>query len=362
MKRFFAFLMTAILLAISCFGAMAEGAMTKIVPDMELKVSKPANTANNPVIEGENPFTGLPASNEPYTPIFVVLNNVKEAYPHYGIGAADMIFQVPNMSAGNMKLAALFANEYPELCGGTRSARMTMVPFALALDAAFASAGTGPNPNDWADAPADINVTTYLASTGFKSTGTGQKYFNLLGNSYHKSISGFNICQLNEVHKKLAADGTTFEKRPFLFTDEALDRGDEATEIDCKFYENKDTSHSNPASNCTFYYDNGNYVRVSASGMNVDRDSQEALTFTNVIVMRVQLKWKEGYMYYPKHLVGGGQIEVFQNGRHITGSWYREDQNSRLIFLDENGNELTFQRGKSYVIVDNQNAVISYGD
>ena len=54
MKRMLIMLL-ALMMTLSCF-AMAS-AETVIPPDLKLKVKKPASIANNPVIEGESPFT-----------------------------------------------------------------------------------------------------------------------------------------------------------------------------------------------------------------------------------------------------------------------------------------------------------------
>ena len=69
-----------------------------------------------------------------------------------------------------------------------------------------------------------------------------------------------------------------------------------------------------------------------------------------------------GYKYYKDNLVGSGKADIFQNGRYIRGAWYREKETSRLIFLDDEGNELKFQRGKSYIVVNSSNCVVSYDE
>ena len=88
MKKLVALLMLVIMGISSICMACAD---TAIEVNTNLKVKKPASTANNPVIEGEDPFTGLPASDEPFTPILLVLDNSETMYPHYGTSYADII-------------------------------------------------------------------------------------------------------------------------------------------------------------------------------------------------------------------------------------------------------------------------------
>ena len=72
-----------------------------------------------------------------------------------------------------------------------------------------------------------------------------------------------------------------------------------------------------------------------------------------MIVLTVQVKWAEGYLYLGKHLVGSGTAQIFQNGKHIEGAWARTSDTGRLVLLDEQGNELEMQRGKSFIVITN---------
>ncbi len=355
MKRLGCMLVLAALL-MGCVGAsLAEG--TAITVNMKLKVAKPANTANNPEIPGENPLTGLPASGEAYTPILLVLDNAEGAYPHWGVSAADIMFQVPNQGSGNTKLMALFASEYPEYAGGSRSARMTMLPVANAFNSAMASGNYAPIKTS------AVSVEEWLGTWGYKKAG---KYYDLLGNRFktrtNEVAEPHNLLgHIKEIHEDLIKKGASFEVRPFLFTDEPLSRGDAATRIDATFYPSKKKERSNPASNCVFDYTEGQgYTRTSVTGLNVDRTTGEALKFSNLIFLRVKTNAMDGYTYYTKNFVGGGQADIFMNGRHIQGAWYRENDMSRLILLDDEMNELELQRGKTFFVITTDYCDVSY--
>ena len=366
-------LASVLMLLLSC--AVPAVAETIINPDaLSYPVSTPASRQNNPVIEGEFPFTGLKAETpeeldalEHYTPILVVYDNNAEGYMHTGVGSADIIFQVPNQSTGNNKLLVLFASHFPEYAGGTRSARMTAAPFALALDSAFASAGTPPiedkvvGVDDWR------KKWSYKLDEKFFDTTSGRSYKHRVTDQGLPSVANLML-HVQEVRDNyLVPQNVQFEKRPFLFTDEPLTRGEVANVIDMKFYESPKDSKSNENSDCTFHYEEGlGYTRDVLMGTEFDRDTEEFLYFSNVIVMRVQILSKEvlgtGYKYYKDNLVGSGKADIFQNGRYIRGAWYREKETGRLIFLDDEGNELKFQRGKSYIVVNSSNCVVSYDE
>ncbi len=355
MKRLLSILVLITILAGCMSASLAEGTTIKV--DTKLKVSKPKNTANNPVIEGESPLTGLPVDDEPYTPILLVLDNAEGAYPHWGVGAASIMFQVPNQGSGNTKIMALYADEYPEMAGGARSARMTMLPVANVFNAAFASGGFAPITTS------AVSVDEWLDTWGYRKAG---KFYNLLGNSFktrtNEAVEPHNLLgHIQAIHEDLVKKNVEFEVRPFLFTDDPLNHGKEATAIDAKFYPNKKKERSNAASNCVFNYEEGlGYSRTSATGINIDRQTGETLRFANVIFIRVKTGATDGYTYLNKNFAGGGQADIFQNGRYIKGSWYRENEFSRIILLDDKGKELALQRGKSFFVLTTSFCDVTY--
>lgn len=367
MKRLIA-LILFVALALSS-AALAE---TTISPDMNLKVSRPSFTDNNPVIDGEDPVTGLPVdASVVYTPILVVLDGSENAYPHTGVDSASIIIQIPNQSIGNTKLLALFTSEYPERAGGTRSARMPSLVWANVFNSAYVSAGTPPI-DSAVNSPVSVNY--WRIKWGIKSNKADdpseRRFYDTL-TGYSERVNGIPapanlMAFVDLIHEDLIKNGVPFEKRPFLFTDEPLARGDEATRITMNY--------NNNAANCTFTYSEkiDGYRRQSMMGVessrsldyNYDRATDNTLVFSNVVVIRTVFKGGDysgtSYTYPADNFTGCGQADIFQNGRYIKGSWYRENEYSRLIIMDEQGNELRFQRGKTFFALTSDRCVVSY--
>ena len=360
MKKLVALLMLVIMGISSICMACAD---TAIEVNTNLKVKKPASTANNPVIEGEDPFTGLPASDEPFTPILLVLDNSETMYPHYGTSYADIIIQVPNQNMGNNKVLALFANEYPEMAGPCRSSRMVSLPAANLFNACFVAWGEPPFTTA-TEANKKVNVKYWLKQWGFTKE---KKWYDLLGHNNLKD-SRKKTAYIAKIHNELIANNVEFEKRPFLFTDEPQTRGDAASTISMEFFPSSPTKKgatSNKASNCVFYYTEGvGYMRESLMktkrDFNYDRTNDDVLVFANVIVIRATYAFTNSYYYMTDNFVGSGQADIFQNGRYIRGSWYRDDVLGRIIIMDDEGKELKFQRGKSYFVINSDYLSVSY--
>ena len=373
MKKLTALLLLVIMVFTAC--APLAAAETAIEPDMKLKVSKPAFTANNPVIDGVDPVTGLPTNGEAYTPILQVLDGSEIAYPHWGVESASAIFQVPNQGTGNNKLLALYTTDFPEKAGGSRSARMAFLPIANMFGAVFIAAGAPP-----IDAGDKLPVNVEYWRRQWGMTTTSGRWYDMNGNNSLKERSNdipapHNLLVfIRKIHEKALADGLQFEQRPFLFTDEPLTRGETANVINARFYENNDHKTSNKASNCAFYYQEGIncYFRQSLMGkaeknnvdFNYDRATENMLTFSNVIVLRIPFKSQNAYgtwySYTEGNYTGSGQADIFQSGRYIKGAWYRDELMGRLVLIDDEGNELKLQRGKTFFIVNDSRCVISY--
>ena len=360
-----AVLVIALLLAVCCAaGGLAERKV--ISPDMELKLSDEVIQGiakSNPEVEGENPLTGLPASEEPYTPMTLVLDNSPEVYPHWGVAEADWIFQVPQRRDGGTRLVAVYSNEYPEQAGGVRSARMTTLPIATLFKAAPVYAGFPPVIGD------DIRVDHWLDEWDFNKP---IRYVDLLSKPYKERVDFLEAPQnlsahLKEIHEYfIGRKNVKFEKRPFLFADEPRAGGDKASQIYLHFLSrvNVEREEEEPEkedmpgaaestiSACSFTYSEENgYTRTSKTGVFTDRVTEQPVYFQNIVILRSKINWDGNYAYYDNHLKYYGQADYFMNGKHYTGAWYRAGRLARLVLLDENGQEISLQRGKTYAVI-----------
>ena len=57
----------------------------------------------------------------------------------------------------------------------------------------------------------------------------------------------------------------------------------------------------------------------------------------------------DGYMDYKT--TGGGYAFIFQNGTVIAANWQRNDVNSPLRFIDNEGNDINLVRGQVWVSI-----------
>ena len=324
-------------------------------PQIELREDYPEN---NPVIDGISSTTGLPVSGEAYTPVVMVLDNAEDAYPHWGVADADIIFQVPNAGAGATKLLGLFADRYPEQAGPARSGRVSMLPAATSFDAAFAFAGPP------AVMGGQVDLMAKMREFGMVQS---HRAYNLLsGNAFKerwKDVGAHNLsCHVKDIHEDLIRENVEFEERPFLFADEPRTEGKTANIVRVLHRGEDPKGASNSASRAVFKYDaeKGTYIRNNSSGTYIDRLTGETVDFANVIVLRVKMSYDKNYIYLNQHMVGSGAAEIFQSGKYVQGAWVRDEADSRLVLVDQDGSELRMQRGRTFIVITNDVTEVIY--
>ncbi|MHC1786990.1 MAG: DUF3048 domain-containing protein [Christensenellales bacterium] len=351
----------AALMVLGAGAALAQGELTPIAGQL-LRENIPiaAQYPDNPVVPGVSTTTGLPFEGS-YVPVLMVVDNAPGAHPHWGVGQADVMYQVPNMGGGATKLLALFADKAPAQAGGVRSARTPFVDVAAGWGAAFAFAGS-PGTEVWDAA----NVPLHFKEVGLR--GTGLLFDTLSNNTYsHRvdwTISPHNLSvHIDQIKAIVLADKLVFQPRGFLFSDLKPTAGVPAGYIEVAHYGNDRSNGANPSSASSFTYDAAanSYLRSNSSGPYVDRDQpDQAIPFANVIVQRTLIGGVEGGYVTTKQAVGSGAAEIFTGGRYIAGAWTRSAFDSRTVFLDEEGREVALQRGKTFIIITNDVSSVSY--
>ncbi len=313
----------------------------------------------NPVIEGENPFTGLPYDGE-YMPILVSVSNNSSARPQWGVNKADMIYEVPIMGNTLTRLFCMFMSEHPVEVGPVRSARSFHIDIREEWDSAMMYAGSRP---EAACTDAELmqkNFTRY----GVTTTNKGVR----LNYDLNGSSQGADKTKRVSYHfrpNNLSVDLTLFEDalsvydftaRPRLFTDDLPSTGAVANFVSVYYGDDQTDSHYEYNEDDNLYYrfvDGEPYVDL--------HDPETQLAFANVVVQRVALDFYRGGSDRPKvPLFGQGNADIFMGGRYIAGSWIRDDAEARTVFLDADGNEIAFQRGVTWINICGEKTQVSY--
>ncbi len=344
--------LTLIMMFCTLHATAATEIPSKLVRDIKLQNI----TLNNEVIPGISPTTGLPSNNTEYMPILTQIDNNLGAIPQWGISLADIMYELPIQGQGWTRLTALFSDRYPQEAGPVRSGRVMHADLREEWDAVLVFYGMQEAPgSNMKEALSKYGVT----SKNLAIDGIGNKYQDFLKRvKYHGAPHNVSAYIAN-LHDLLLKQDYSFPLRPFLFTDEINYDGAKAKQFSIIHKENKDTSS-------TFVFDealNG-YSRFTELGAYVDYlQPTEIITYSNVIIQRTKLSFNNSSMNpILPDVVGSGAADIFLAGQYVAGAWTRDKYESRTVFYDQNGVEISLQRGKTWIIICDDSTKIFVDD
>ena len=328
----------------------------------------------NEWVDGINPLTGEPWAGI-YQPIFVSVDTDPRARPNFGVSDADVIYELPLHRQGNTRSIALFMSTLPTAgAGPVRSARIPMVDVAEEWGAGYVFFGMQEQKgtsvkehikNLHRDAIEESGTGRALVTT------TNYPYLDLMGAKFNEFNERSSHPAPHNVICNVADLVATFGKdppkmRPWKFSEQGLDRGASALSVEMRF---------RPDWIPTFLYNaqTRSYDRYYNGEPFVDANNNRLCTYANVIVMRTDVSWYRNNPSRPiVKLTGQGVADFFMNGRYIRGSWVRAMSNNdgnektslaaRTVFLDENGQEMTFLPGKTFIHVVAADTMVIIGN
>ena len=101
-------------------------------------------------------------------------------------------------------------------------------------------------------------------------------------------------------------------------------------------------------------YDSGNnsYLRFNGGEEYTDLTTKAQISAKNVVILFARERGpvdRNLHMFYTT--TGTGEALIFQNGIAIEGTWKKTTRDSRTIFTDEKGKEISFVRGPIWIEV-----------
>ncbi|MCE5344298.1 MAG: DUF3048 domain-containing protein [Eubacteriales bacterium] len=346
-----------------------EGTVLQNIADRKIKNLTPAD--RNPIIAGESPTTGLEWSGV-YLPMLVQISNPQGSVKYNGttiksagVGNrapwggqyADIVYEGILYRTGETRISFLFSDSldegFPTSVGPVRSARIGHVLLREEWQSGLIYAG-GPREDE-------NNIATMFKELGASDKGV---LFDLLTNKwndYRQRVKGLknpdnvdvNVVGLRDtIPTNYAASA-----HAFLFTDTSpyVDGYDLAYNINLDWGHEKWTSHFVYDENENLYYRYSGdapymtYLSATEAG-SVNDENSIWMSFSNVVIQRVGYEYTNNSKIMPvMQSVGKGNADIFIGGRYIPGYWVRESVEDPTVYYDDQGNELQFTRGKTFI-------------
>lgn len=287
----------------------------------------------------------------------VMIPNNKGVLPQYGISQASIIYEAP-VEGRMTRLMALF-EDYDDLdhIGPVRSSRDYYVYEAMAYDSIYVNWGlaipfVGPIINtDRID-----NVSQSVKGIDVSAP---EAFDRISRPGYAKEYTGYMFIDgYNDAVERLGYE-TEYREDRFVQAFTFAADGHKAEYADCpsatKVYPGGTTSNQGgygSASPCfTYNEEDGLYYRTQYGSAHIDEMNGEQLAVTNVVFKlchgEVREPSEKDYLAFGVH--GEGEAYVFTNGKVIHGTWKRNSDYEPNLFYDENGNEIVFNQGKTWI-------------
>lgn len=287
----------------------------------------------------------------------VMIPNNKPAMPQYGLSKASIIYEAP-VEGRITRLMGLF-EDYDDLdrIGPVRSSRDYYVYEAMAYDSIYVNWGlavpfVGPIINT------DRIDNVSQAVSGIEKAAS-EAFDRVSRPGYKTEFTGYLFIEgYNKAVKRLKYDTNYADRDRFVqaFTFAADDcRAEYAEYPDAtKIYpggkEKNRGGYGDAKPVFEYNAEDGLYYRSQFGEPQIDEMNGEQLAVSNVVFKichgEVREPAEKDYLAFGVH--GTGDAYVFTNGKVIKGTWKRDGDYAPNLFLDENGNEIVFNQGKTW--------------
>lgn len=289
-------------------------------------------------------------------PMAVMLGNNKGILPQYGISLASIIYEAP--VEGRISRLMAIIEDYDELeyIGPVRSSRDYFVYEAMPYDAIYCNWGLAiPFVEDLLASDRVDNISQALEGIhnpyssaffrrdrpGYKTEYTGYMYID----GYEDGVEYFDY---ETEYRSTFEQAFTFanDGHPALYEDH-----DSATMIYPGGTNSNKSGYGSHRPWFEYNAEDGLYYRYQFDAAHIDEYNGEQLTVSNVVfkVCHGEVREPSSYDYLAFGVHGTGDAYIFTNGKVIKGTWSRESDNGANMFYDENGDEVIFNQGKTWI-------------
>jgi hypothetical protein len=304
-----------------------------------------------PLNPGEiSPLSGLkcePVENKDRRPIAVMLAADTSVRPLSGINAADLVFEMPVITASITRLMAVFVCNSPEEIGSIRSARHDYITLAKGLDAMLAHWGGSHFALEMLnnrDTVPDLDALkneggAFFRKAGIPAPDNGFTSYNGLLNT--AKTLGYRL-------------ENNFEGYPHK-QEGVLSEREKGGNLIVGF--------AGPyRAEYTYDRETNSYLRTWGGKADIDRNTGERVAPKNVVVIFATSRQIEG-QYNDVDVEGEGEMYAYMEGREFTGKWEKKKGNcvignelvcvnsAKLKFMKDDGQELEFVPGQIWVEV-----------
>jgi len=315
----------------------------------QINVSQNNAQSSAPANQGDvSPISGLTCDNWNRRPVAVMQPADVPARPAAGLSDADMVFEMPVITASITRLMGVYVCGNPDDVGSMRSSRHDYIALAKGLDAIYVHWGGSHYAIDLLNQGVidDINCN----NDGGKSAGQYCYRKEATGTMRGVDTGYAKFSKLLEGAKDFGYRLTNnFVGYPHQ-AEAAVDQRGKGGHLRVAF--------AGPYA-AEYDYDQASntYERTWGNVADTDRNNGQRLAPKNIVVMIAQSEQIEGQ--YNNVQIGDpwydatdtGEAYYYMNGQQYKGIWKKDKSkaDSKLFFYDESGQEIKFVPGQVWV-------------
>lgn len=308
------------------------------------------------ISEHKNPLTGLRGYNENAVgkrPVAIMVNNIKDSLPQYGIELADIIYEIP-VEGGITRMMAIYADytNVPDVCS-VRSCRYYYPIISYGMDAIYCHWGRDTTIADETlkrlkidnlDGAGGAYGTLYFRDEVREETFSSEHTGYLKGEAMAEVIEDFGYrTDLLEKNSspifKFNSEGNPIDPQGAVCMSANLPFSE-------SYYS---TFEYNSVTNTYKKYHSGNPHIDSATGNQID--------FTNIFALYTDISLRGVGALVDVELTGGDGYYI-SNGSAQQIKWHKKSEDDPIRFTDLNGAEISVNAGKSYIGILNKTSYI----
>lgn len=264
----------------------------------------------------------------------IMIENSQAARPQTGIDSAGIVIESVT-EGGITRYLALYQEDTPQEVGPVRSLRPHFLDWAMGFDASIAHVGGSPEALDLVEERDAKSLNQFTYSEPYYRDDQRQAPHNMY----------VRVNDLQNLQEELGHITSSF-KEISRKSDQPAESAN-ATDISINF--------SSQLYQVAFLYNSADntYTRSLAGEPHIDAATNEPIAVKNVIVLQSSSRGAPD-------AIGNGRGWIFMDGIVKDIEWEMNDFSSRIMFNDSEGNEVSLNRGDSWIAVLPEDRSVDY--
>lgn len=302
-----------------------------------------------------SPISGLACDSWNKRPIAVMQPSDVSARPLAGLSDADMVVEMPVLPDGKPRLMGVYICGNPEEVGSMRSTRHDFIHFAKGLDAVLVHWGG----SQFAKEKLNAGVIENLNCNNDGGKSAAQYCFRKEGFASRVDTGyakfGTILKGIKDFGYRNESDFSGYQHQGEAPIENRIDNGLLKVGLDSSSGDNY----------VEYEYDKetNSYLRLWAKKEDTDRNNGKRLAPKNVVILIAsqEIMIDDNNSVYNNVQLGdpwydesdSGEAFYYLNGQETRGKWKKDKSriDSKMLFLDQNGNEIKFVPGQIWVEV-----------